>query len=446
MSAPQFCQAPKIADRLAVLCMVPDPGHLIPLLKLAAKAGHACEVRVLVPDELVDLAASYGFLVSGLGPVRPEAGLSDLHRYINSSEWARITSTLSVCQRTYNEPLAEGMKQSLGRLHALLLEFRPTCVLADDHMMPPKVRTILNECGCVLFLHSTAPNYRRHNTWTLKSCYWTDGSVAMHDAIGKTRNEIRLWIKSWSARMGRNSTAAGAAMPHSYATPKTMNYISTGTSLLEQTLLARYLLYAGEGRIVLPAIPPVRAALPQGLEVWLDQSRCADVVYVSFGTMVRPSAQTVMNIVAAVSRCGRRILLQYSGAFPAAPGVRLERWVPQAAVLSHPAVSLFITHGGAASVEESLWAGKPMLCIPNVWDHYYYSWIVDLLGAGIRFPRRSLGSPRRLSAAIGKALRPEYADRAKSLSRTMHEHWSVNQEAVIDLFCPSRGRVKNPAA
>ena len=211
-------------------------------------------------------------------------------------------------------------------------------------------------------------------------------------------------------------------------------------------MLARYLLYAGEGRIVLPAIPPVEAPLPQELKQWLDDSRSGDVVYVSFGTMVRPSVQTVMNIVAAVSRHGRRILLQYSDPFPAAPGVRLERWVPQAAVLSHSAVSLFITHGGAASVEESLWAGKPMLCIPNVWDHYYYSWIVGLLGAGIRFPRRSLGSPRRLSAALGKAMRPEYADRAKSLSRIMHEQWSANQKGVINLFCTSQSRVKDPAA
>lgn len=165
MSTPQLsCQAPDLPDRLAVLCMVPDPGHLTPLLKLAARARQACDVLVLVPDELVDLAASYGFLVSGLGSVRPEAGLSDLHRYINSSEWARITSTLSACRRTYNEPLAEGIKQSLGRLQDRLLEFRPTCVLADDHMMAPKIRTILNECGSVVFFHSTAPNYRRHNT------------------------------------------------------------------------------------------------------------------------------------------------------------------------------------------------------------------------------------------------------------------------------------------
>ena len=446
MSTSLSCQAPDIADRLAVICMVPDPGHLTPLLKLAARARHACDVLVLVPDELVDLAASYGFRVSGLGPVRPEAGLSDLHRYINSSEWARITSTLSAYQRSYNEPLAQGIERSLGRLHERLLALRPTCALADDHMTPPKVRKMLNECGCVAYFHATSPNYRRHNTWSLRSCYWTDASVALRDAIDKTRNEARLCFRSGAARIWRaNSTAADGVVPPAYAASEAIGHISTGTSLLQQTLLNRYLLYAGEGRIVLPAIPPVEAALPQDLQGWLDESRSADIVYVSFGTMVRPSAETVMNIVEALSRRGRRVLLQYNGAFPAAPGVRHERWVPQAAVLSHPAVSLFVTHGGAASVEESLWAGKPMLCIPNVWDHYYYSWIVGLLGAGIRFPRRSLGSPRRLSAAIGRAFRQEYADSARSLSRIMHEQWAANQEAVIDLFC-SRRRIEGPVA
>jgi anthocyanidin 3-O-glucosyltransferase len=39
-------------------------------------------------------------------------------------------------------------------------------------------------------------------------------------------------------------------------------------------------------------------------------------------------------------------------------------WAPQLAVLAHPAVHLFVTHGGLTSMHEGLVAGKPLLVTP----------------------------------------------------------------------------------
>ena len=39
-------------------------------------------------------------------------------------------------------------------------------------------------------------------------------------------------------------------------------------------------------------------------------------------------------------------------------------WVPQLAVLAHPATKLFVTHAGLNSMHEALAAGKPMLAMP----------------------------------------------------------------------------------
>lgn len=48
-----------------------------------------------------------------------------------------------------------------------------------------------------------------------------------------------------------------------------------------------------------------------------------------------------------------------------APGnVLLVEWAPQVAVLSHPSVSLFVTHGGMNGVAEGTFAKTPMLCMP----------------------------------------------------------------------------------
>jgi len=43
----------------------------------------------------------------------------------------------------------------------------------------------------------------------------------------------------------------------------------------------------------------------------------------------------------------------------------IRAWLPQAALLSHSAVKLFISHCGMNSAHESMLAGKPAVCIPQ---------------------------------------------------------------------------------
>lgn len=429
------------SGRLAVICFLPDPGHLIPLLKLARQAPETCEALVLVPDELAGLAASYGFPVAALGPVRPLDGLPYLHRYMDASEPVRIASAMAACDRHYFQPLTEAISLSFESLRARLSEFRPTHLLVDDHKNPRQFKKSLRDYGARVSFHCTAPNYRRHNTWTLRNCYWTDWRAALNDAVDKTRNEIRLWIRTRQAGRPVAATIADVGIPR-----KPVNHLSTGTCYLEKTLLSGCLLYTGEDRTVLPAVPPLQAPLPQDLREWLDRSAGADVVYISFGTVVRPKPGAIAKIVTAVLKENRRVLLQYTGDFPETPGVRLETWVPQTSVLAHPAVSLFVTHGGAASVEEALWAGKPMLCIPGVWDHYYNARTARLLGAGTTFPRRRLGSAERLSRAVRQAMRPQHTDAAQALAQTMRHQWSAHEAAVTGLFAPPQPTVRTPTA
>lgn len=57
---------------------------------------------------------------------------------------------------------------------------------------------------------------------------------------------------------------------------------------------------------------------------------------------------------------------------PAGSGSRVlvVPWAPQAAVLAHPAVQLFVTHGGLGSLHEGLAAGKPLLTLPFFADQH----------------------------------------------------------------------------
>jgi UDP-glucoronosyl and UDP-glucosyl transferase len=432
-----FCQAARFRDRIAVICLVPDPGHMIPLLKIAEQVREACDVLVLVPDELLDIVAYYGFRAAGIGSVRPTDGLWELQRYINASEWFRITSAFSACEARYFDVLNDNITRSLNRLDENLSQYRPTCLLVDDQWDSKELNELLLAIKVPIFFHTIAPNYRGHNTWSFQHCCWTDYRGAVADAIVKTKNEVRLWAKQLSPR-GKSAEIPVDSTP----AQSTINRLSTGTSFLERALLNDRLLYTGNGRLVLPAIPPLGAPLSQGLHDWLEQFSGGDVVYISFGTMVQPDSAMVTNIVRAILEEGKGVLLQYFEELPAILGVRQERWVAQATVLSHPAISLFVTHGGQGSVEEALWHGKPMLCIPWVWDQHYNSWIVELLGAGRTLPRHHLGSPKRISKSVQRAMLHKHADNARLARDLMWKRWTENRIGVINLFRSSSTSVR----
>ena len=87
-------------------------------------------------------------------------------------------------------------------------------------------------------------------------------------------------------------------------------------------------------------------------------------------------------------------------------------WVPQLAVLAHPATKLFVTHCGINSLNEGLAAGKPLLGMPfatdqpgavrtsRTWDHGGSECVAK--GAKWLYPRRCVQAaaavpPRRMA-------------------------------------------------
>ena len=139
------------------------------------------------------------------------------------------------------------------------------------------------------------------------------------------------------------------------------------------------------------------------------------ILYASLGTVFSADPQLLHTFATALAPLGGTVIISTGQTDPAALGplpanVLTRRFVPQPQVLARAA--LFITHGGMNSVNEALYAGVPMLVVPQGADQPLVASRVVALGAGLStrtedvsvqavraLAQRLLGEPRFRVAA-----------------------------------------------
>ncbi|KAJ6569747.1 hypothetical protein DFH09DRAFT_1313537 [Mycena vulgaris] len=102
-----------------------------------------------------------------------------------------------------------------------------------------------------------------------------------------------------------------------------------------------------------PPVPPTNALIRSFLDKAVGQYGAKSVLYISFGSLFFPIA-TPQIVEALVST-----LLHLEKPFPF--GLICDFWVEQRAILQHPALEWFLTHGGFNSISESLSQGIPLI-------------------------------------------------------------------------------------
>ncbi|XP_038217899.1 UDP-glucosyltransferase 2-like [Zerene cesonia] len=116
-------------------------------------------------------------------------------------------------------------------------------------------------------------------------------------------------------------------------------------------------------------------ALPSDLQEYLDSSKNG-VIYISFGTSVRTktlSVETVKLMAKVFSELPYDVLWKWDE--DELPGrssnVKISKWLPQAQLLKHPNIKLFVTQGGLQSTTETINAAVPVIGIPMLGDQWY---------------------------------------------------------------------------
>ena len=147
------------------------------------------------------------------------------------------------------------------------------------------------------------------------------------------------------------------------------------------------------------------------------------LVYVTYGS-VTPTLPHFPELfratVAALRELPARVLftvgteVELEALGPVPGHVRVERWIPQSAVMPHAAA--MVGHGGSGSTRMALAAGVPSVVVPGFADQFRNAERVAALGAGIALP----GKPDDL-AGLGDAVRrlldrPSYRTAARRVA------------------------------
>jgi MGT family glycosyltransferase len=148
------------------------------------------------------------------------------------------------------------------------------------------------------------------------------------------------------------------------------------------------------------------------------------VLYASLGTVFNADPRLLRTFATALAPLGGTVVVATGQTDPAALGplpasVIARRSVPQPEILARAA--LFITHGGMNSVNEAMYAGVPMLVVPQGADQPLVARRVVELGAGlsIRTEDGSVGVVRALAQRLLDT--PRFRAAARTLRAAQHE-------------------------
>nr|XP_017035577.1 UDP-glycosyltransferase UGT5 [Drosophila kikkawai] len=169
--------------------------------------------------------------------------------------------------------------------------------------------------------------------------------------------------------------------------------------------------------------PPKR--LPGHIQKFLDEAEHG-AIYFSLGSQVRSAdmpAEKLNIFLGVFARLKQRVLWKFEDdKLPNLPGnVKVEKWLPQADILAHPKVRVFIAHGGLFGMQEAVHHAVPVLGMPFYFDQNPN--IKEGISAGyaIGLDYRDI-SEEKLELALTELLsNPKYKDNMNRASKIFRD-------------------------
>jgi hypothetical protein len=458
-----------VKPSVAIICFIPDYGHLQPLLKIGDALQEAgFHVKCYIADECRPLLNRFDFEFFALDSTVRFKKMKEMRRAFSRSTFFNSVCLYLHYLLMYPRVAAEA-GNSASRMSRALLDQQPDLIVCDALWFTDWYARIAQSHGVNLIVNSfdgsLAYNQRPFvQTYGLTSAPRLVQSTV--EAVSFVSRKLcatfyRLrYLRTWlelrdvRRRAAAQFDAAFARNDHPETCPK---WLVVGTAKIEREQLGRTLRLQGADRHECPALA-FRSFLPIPRELlnWIGESD-RPTIYVSFGSAVDIDERFARAIYDGLRGLEAQILWslperQHSllSGVPRAENVRLEAFVPQPEILALPKVKCFVTQGGPHSVQEALFGATPMLCIPFFVDQAYNSSVVERLGVGKRLWRKNV-SARTVAEGVDQLLTdPDFHQRALAISRglTSNEGGSVVARYATDqikLRTSSRVRTERPS-
>jgi UDP:flavonoid glycosyltransferase YjiC (YdhE family) len=430
--------------KIAVLSLIPDAGHVAPLLKIAeALAAYGHEVMCLLPDECSTLASTFAVANTPIGRALSPIAIKAQRGFGGRSIFA---ASLDVYYRDYYCAIFASLADMVATVLKELGSERPDLVLVDDHQFQEVSAGIGAELGVPIVFHDSVgglhsranslcvnlygksmSRWRQLGILAVGSMYYLYCQAARScrfrfEGLSRAAAGARADLGVLLTRLAPSAEAAhapGGAGIVSAKSRRMKYHFATGLGLLEQRV--RNLAPFPDRRVFGPIWSRPAAPLPSDLEVWLEGQPSRSVVFVSFGSMVTVSVRQVRMLLSSLNALGAPVLWASKSGRDAfstqslPERVRIETFVPQRSVLCHPAIGACVTHGGSGAVLECMVASVPMVVMPVMWDQPYNAQLVQELGAGIRIDWWRLTDRVLTEALRAVLLSPEYRQRLVSI-------------------------------
>ncbi|XP_012257373.2 UDP-glucosyltransferase 2-like [Athalia rosae] len=177
--------------------------------------------------------------------------------------------------------------------------------------------------------------------------------------------------------------------------------------------------------------------LPEDLESWMNSAKNG-VIYFSLGTMIKP--ETIgSEKISAICECFAELedykvlwkgkMEEMPAGLP--PNVKMIQWIPQYAVLRHPKVKVFVTHGGLMGTLEAIHAGVAIIGIPFFADQYFNIASYVDRGFAVKVNYENLDKSTLSNALTSVLTDPKYERNIRHYSKLFKDRpLSPMQEAI----------------
>jgi UDP-glucoronosyl and UDP-glucosyl transferase len=420
---------------VAIICFIPDFGHLQPLLKVADALKEAgFHIKCYIAGECAPLLKRFPFEAFALDAIpRSEAGKE------MDQVFRRSTFFNSVCLYLHYlsmyPKISAGVGRAASRLSQELLQQRPDLIISDGQWFVDWYARIAQSLGVRLLVNSFDGSLAYNQRPFVQTFGLTGAPKIAQSAVEIvspiSRNLCALyyrfrffgdWIRLRAVR--RTATAQlQAAFPLGGREATLPDWLVFGTASLERKRLNSTLRMKGATRQEFPALKfRSTIAVPEDLREWIGSDAGLPIVYVSFGSAVEIDGTFARAVYDGLRAVHARVLWSLPAnqrtlvsKMPADENIRFESFVPQPEILGIPNVRCFVTQAGPHSVQEALFGATPMLCIPFFADQAYNSSIVEHLGVGKKLWRGDVSVQSVSNGIKDILLNDKYQQKAKEI-------------------------------